>query len=526
MKKIIAAFLVILLTVIGGAAYFYYQEEDAHISFFYQRMGERAEEKGNIDRARFLYTEAVANNGENVQARLKLSKMYLADGDIAVAKQLIKEALSLKNAGIELYLQMSLCYAKELQFESARSVMENAEGDLVRFRLSGMSPAYPQASPPPGTYNEYISVSLTVPEGALCYYAEDGRKPEGRLAKLYTGPIALRRGENTLTAVTVAENGLVSEYLTLKYTLTDIVEKVVFKDSSVEKAARAALSAGGGDIMTNDLWQIEELILYDAQIKSLDDLKLFKKLSSLNLKNVTLPEDLSVLTELPLQQLTLSACGLRSEDLEFLKGMPELSKLDLSKNLITDMQFAKELYNLKSLNVSENKIQSVMPIHDKKNLESLDISKNAVEDVSPLGGLSGLKSLWASDNRISGIGNISYLFALEVLDMSDNMLVDITPLRQMTRIRLLNLSRNRIREIAPLSGFLTTSELILTSNHIEEIKALSNMISLEVLDIRGNPVSDLSPALKLPMIQAVFSDIGDESVSVSGTVTGITIDEE
>lgn len=83
-----------------------------------------------------------------------------------------------------------------------------------------------------GSYNTSIDVSLFAKEGEEIHYTLDGTNPNAK-DPLYTKPITMNKGSNTLKAVSVALDGRISDILECNYNVTYAVpEKPIISPGS------------------------------------------------------------------------------------------------------------------------------------------------------------------------------------------------------------------------------------------------------------------------------------------------------
>ena len=130
----------------------------------------------------------------------------------------------------------------------------------------------PTISPDPGFYSQYITVTLKASNGTL-YVNPNGQYPSIHTDK-YTGPVTLTEGENTIYAIAVSPEGLVSPLAIYGYTLGGIVEIVNFADPAIESQVRNTLGVPESTTLyTNDLWDITEFVIPFTTRKLFDILK-------------------------------------------------------------------------------------------------------------------------------------------------------------------------------------------------------------------------------------------------------------
>jgi len=152
-----------------------------------------------------------------------------------------------------------------------------------------------------------------------------------------------------------------------------------------------------------------------------------------------------------------------SEFIEMLAGieaMPNLERLYLDANLISDLAPLEHLGSLKVL--SYNDIVDVTPLGTLQCLTSLDVTANSIEDVSPLGALVRLHTLELGQNRIVDLGGLTNLSSLTSLKLNDNRITDIAPLSTLVTLKSLNLGGNRVVDLSSLAPLIELEKLSLT----------------------------------------------------------------
>lgn len=245
--------------------------------------------------------------------------------------------------------------------------------------------------------------------------------------------------------------------------------------------------------------------------------------------------------------LDLSGKRIRSDRLEDIGKLQQLTSLKLSDNIITDLDFLTPLKNLVSLDLSGNKISNLAPLSGMQSLRTLHLDNNEIKDYSPLYSLRGLSTLTISGMQISEsqlealktalpdciifseeaaedvvelrIGGkrfmsdvkeldlsncgLTDIYALSVcknlttLNISDNYISDLAPLMDMPELKILDASNNRISDIRPLLSLTKIEMLNLEGNSIGSIAALSDFSALKELYLKGNPVTNFAPLSKL-----------------------------
>ena len=220
-----------------------------------------------------------------------------------------------------------------------------------------------------------------------------------------------------------------------------------------------------------------------------------------------------------LKSLTINACFLDDEDVNFISELTWLERLNISNNTdITDISPLASITQLKSLDVYNTHISDISSLTSLSSLEELDISKTDVTDLSCLSHFEKLTSLNISKTKSLDVSTIvipstlQFFYAnkcgLTSLDFitpakdkllyiktESNSISDLTPLKECSSLVNIDLRGNRISDISPLSE-LSLMELDIAGNDVRDISALSNMSNLFNLDVSFNKIEDISPLEK------------------------------
>ena len=123
-----------------------------------------------------------------------------------------------------------------------------------------------------------------------------------------------------------------------------------------------------------------------------------------------------------LTELELYAKELTNSDIEPLKYMTKLLRLNISGNSISDLSPLKGLTDLTYLVLHGNNISDVSALSGLTNLTRLILVNNKISDISALSGLTNLTELNLFDNKITYINSLSGLTNLTNLILSGNPL--------------------------------------------------------------------------------------------------------
>ncbi len=224
-----------------------------------------------------------------------------------------------------------------------------------------------------------------------------------------------------------------------------------------------------------------------------------------------------------LRDLNLSSNIL--SDLSFLSGLQSVEILNLSDNYISDVSSLQKLLKLRELYLSDNQIkeEEIEQLRELKNLDKLNISGNGIEKLRIEGGfeslreltiqgkeehisfmksrkiglnslvikdLKNLEKLDLSRNELTTI-ELKHLDKLRDLDLSSNNLSDLSFLSGLKSVEILKLRGNQISNLRPLQELNNLRKLYLSDNQIKEIEPLLTLKNLEILDISGNEIKEL-----------------------------------
>jgi Leucine-rich repeat (LRR) protein len=254
-------------------------------------------------------------------------------------------------------------------------------------------------------------------------------------------------------------------------------EGVVFPDSNLEAAIRAAIDKPTGIIYAADLEKIVSLTANNSNIKNIKGLEYCTNLGRLDLYD---------------NQIT---------DVKPLAGLTNLQKLRMEGNQIADVKPLAGLTNLQWLGLGDNQITDVKPLVSLTNLQWLELSGNQITDIKPLAGLTNLQWLGLGDNQITDVEPLAGLTTCFLLSLFGNQITDVKPLAGLTNLQWLYLSGNQITDVEPLAGLTNLQVLYLNSNQITDVEPLAGLTNLQWLGLGGNQITDVKPLAGLTNLQ-------------------------
>jgi Leucine-rich repeat (LRR) protein len=296
-------------------------------------------------------------------------------------------------------------------------------------------------------------------------------------------------------------------------------KKVIFPDSNLEAAIRAAINKPDGAIYALDLKGISDFGANESSIEDITGLEYCTNLQNLYLENnqITDVSPLSGLTGL--QQLVLK--GNRITDISPLSRLTNLETLDLRVNQVTDISPLSGLANLQELGLGSNQIIDLSSLSSLSNLKLLGLNNNSITDLSPLSGLTNLRSInLGGNNQITDLSPLSGLTNLKNLGLSYNQIIDLSPLFGLTSLQTLALEGNQITDVSPLSSLTSLKWLYLGNNQITDVSPLSGLTSLQTLALERNQITDASPLSGLSSLNTL--NLEDNQITDFSSLLGLT----
>ncbi len=498
------------------------------------------ESKGNHETSSWFYNLAYKQAGNNDQVAIELAQQHKQAGNYTKAEYVLNQAIA-EGASEDLYIALCKTYIEQDKILDAVKLLDtvcredSTVPQSVKDALIARRPSVPTATPDPGFFSQYISVTLRADNGTL-YANAQGEYPSIE-SNLYTQPILLAAGENVIYAVAVTEEGLVSPIGLFGYTVGGVIEEVVFEDPSIETSVRELLNVSEDTVLlTNDLWEIIEFTVPEGA-KSFGDLKYMKdlekltitsgvsgqlsnisslaKLEELQITNTPVSsEELAIIGSLSnLKKLTLSGCGLSTT--AGLKTTKDLTHLDLSNNTIRNIDALSAMKNLKEVNLKQNALSDLSALASCSSLTSLNVSGNSLTTIAPVCSITTLTKLNADNNSISQFGNISQLTALTELTLSYNQLTDVSPIASVTSLKTLDVSNNAITDVKMLASLTKLMHFNFSYNQVIDLPVWDKSCALVTIDGSHNLITSLSALAGLKNLNSVYMDYNAEISSVS-----------
>ncbi|MDR1692219.1 MAG: leucine-rich repeat domain-containing protein [Oscillospiraceae bacterium] len=524
MKKIGLIVILTALALLGIAATVFWGRITAA---FNRSAAQDAAEAGDPERAAVLYERVLKRSPRDEELRLLVSRLYQEAGIVSRAEYVIWEGLQLSPSA-ELYGRLSGLYVASDKLADAVALLDGIPESTLRAEVLSRRPDPPEFSLPGGTYESRIEVSLQA--GGEVYLSLTGQTPSV-LSGQYIGPIAPEPGVTEVTAIAVNGDGFVSGWAESRYELVNIIDPILFEDSSVEKLIRDALGKPDELLFSDDLWAVEELTSSTPlSYTTLSDLAHCRELKKLDLTGDWSDCDLSALPSLQkLTDIRLTAFGIGTADLDTFAEMPWLVNLSLPANSIGSVTALSALPNLVTLDLSDNAILDVSPLGSLTSLTTLNVSRNALETITGIAPLVGLTELSAAENRLSDLLGAEGLTSLRRLDVSNNPGLEIIDaVVSLSGLERFVASRCGLRILPDLSGCESLSQLDLSFNELGSaelpgppeapeatvrlggLEGLEGLKSLKYMSCENNLITSLEPletCTSLLMLRASYNGL-------------------
>ena len=237
--KIILPIILILAIVIGACWFFLIARRDVTESIFVY-WGEHFYEAGRYSRAVAFYKAAMRFAPKDAELAIRLADAYKKSGNYTKAEYTLVSAITQIPDSVSLYVALSGTYVEQDKLLDAETMLSRITNDAVRTQIDALRPAAPVIEPESGNYSEYIDVTVTGSSGTV--YAVCNSDFPASAQDIYTGPISLEAGESRIVALSVAENGLVSDAAYAGYTVGNVVEEVKLADAGLDAYVRELLA--------------------------------------------------------------------------------------------------------------------------------------------------------------------------------------------------------------------------------------------------------------------------------------------
>lgn len=443
---------------------------------------------GNTRISSMFYDAAYDFSGHDDNVAIELANQYIGDGNYTKAEVTLTKTIN-SNPTVEAYTALSQTFVQQDKLLDAVALLDNVRDPVIKEQLDTMRPKAPVSDQAAGFYSRYLDIHLSSSCDTI-YYTTDGNYPSIS-GNVYRDGISLPAGETTISAIAVDENGLVSPVTMLGYTVTGVIEEVIFTDPVLEASIREIIGVPGDKmVLTNSLWDITEFTVPEG-VTFYEDIALMPNLTKLTFQPQRL-SSLSFLSSLAnLEELDLTGCRFSAEELVYPAALPSLKNLVLSDcglSTIADLEGAVALYQL---DVSNNTLRNLDVLKSMVTLRKINLNHNAVTDLSALSGLMELETLDVSFNALTSLSPLSSCVKLSWLDAGNNQISSISGINKLPLLTFLSVEYNQLTSVSSLAELTELTNLSIASNDISDISSLKTLTKLEIFDFSDNHVATL-----------------------------------
>ncbi len=216
-----------------------------------------------------------------------------------------------------------------------------------------------------------------------------------------------------------------------------------------------------------------------------------------------------------LVELDLSERQLTNAQIQNIRHLKKLERLDLKNNFLTDLSCLSGLTQLKDICFDNNNVQDIEFARHMMKLQRISGENSGVSDISPLAGKTELVSVFFGDtDGITDISPIKDSKGLVMVGFNEAQIGNIEALRDMPLLEMVCLSGCGLSDISPLENCHNLDEVYVGRNKLTDLSALKGK-KLSNLFFDNNMLSQGIDTL--------------EGISVSGTVAaeynGFTVEQ-
>ncbi len=195
-------------------------------------------------------------------------------------------------------------------------------------------------------------------------------------------------------------------------------------------------------------------------------------------------------------------------DLEPLKGLTALQRLDLTGTQAANLEPLKGLTALQVLDLTGAQAANLEPLKGLTALQTLYLSGTQAANLEPLKGLTALQTLYLGSTQAANLEPLKGLTALQRLDLGSTQAANLEPLKGLTALQTLYLSGTPVANLEPLKGLTALQTLYLSGTPVANLEPLKGLTALQTLYLSGTPVANLEPLKGLTALQTLYLFLG------------------
>lgn len=508
--RIILPIILVLVIILCTAWYLFVYDKPFTIDILLS-WARYSEAQGNHDASAWFYNLAYAQSDDNDSIAIELANQYIGGGNYTKAEYTLVNAIA-DGGGIDLYIALSKIYVEQDKLLDAVTMLDQVSNSEIKAKLDAMRPAAPAITPDAGTYREYISV--TVMSDAPNFYVTSNNTYPSTENPAENRTVTLVDGVNIISAVAVADNGLVSPLARYEFTVGGVVKEVVFADKAVERQVRQILEISDDEpVYTNQIWTIRDFTM-PMDAVNYADLQHFIYLEELVMEDARPQQIYHVKDLVALKTLTISNTNIYTDDLTAIAALPELRQLSLQNCSLSNIDALEAANKLIYLDLSNNAIRDINALRGMSSLTTLNISKNGLTSLRDVASLSKLTELIANNNQIESVDGVFELPKLRILNLSYNKLSDISDLRSCSELTELHVSNNELESVSCLSELVTLLYVDFSFNKVSKLPSLDGCALISI-NGANNALTNIDNLAVLHQLNMVNMDYNKELRSIT-----------
>lgn len=190
-----------------------------------------------------------------------------------------------------------------------------------------------------------------------------------------------------------------------------------------------------------------------------------------------------------LEELDLSDRQLTIAQIQNLRHMKKLKKLNVQNNYITDLSCISGLTELRYVCFDNNNIDSIEFARNMNKLEHISGENSDVSDISPLENKPELRCVYFGDTQVADITVLKSCHKLVCAGFNEMQIGDIEPFRDKPFLRQVCLSGCNLTDISPLKTCPALKEVYVGRNKLTDLSALKGR-ELDELYFDNNRLCD------------------------------------
>lgn len=196
------------------------------------------------------------------------------------------------------------------------------------------------------------------------------------------------------------------------------------------------------------------------------------KLTYIRKSSVQLVKIAGEMMPIDLVELDLSDRQLTNAQIQNLRHLKRLEKLNLMDNYITSLSCLSGLTQLKEINFNNNNVQDIEFARDMTGLQSISGENSGITDISPLKGKTELVCVFFGDTEITDISPIKDSKGLVMVGFNEAQIGDIEALRDKPLLEMVCLSGCGLRDISPLQNCHKLDKVYVGRNKLTDLSPL------------------------------------------------------